>query len=89
MFILWFCGLRGAISFSLALGFPSERHELIITTTIIIVLFTILLLGGGIFPLLHVMKTVRNAKIHMGHMSQVSSQLAKVEQNLDNVEVPE
>lgn len=48
MFVMWFSGLRGAVSYSLSLnsvGFTQEKRHVIVTTTLIIVLFTIILLG--------------------------------------------
>ena len=75
MFIIWFCGLRGAISFSLALSFPSQNRRLIITTTMIIVLFTILLLGGGTYPLLQLIKTEKTKEVWMSRVSQVSGKM--------------
>ncbi|KAL4707683.1 hypothetical protein ACJJTC_014864 [Scirpophaga incertulas] len=54
MFIMWFSGLRGAISYALSLhlGFSDETRHVIITTTLIIVLFTTLFFGGSTMPLL-------------------------------------
>lgn len=54
-FVMWFSGLRGAISYALSLhsGFSSEEsRRVIITTTLIIVLFTTLVFGGSTMPLL-------------------------------------
>lgn len=54
-FIMWFSGLRGAISYALSLhlDFSSdETRRVIITTTLIIVLFTTLFFGGSTMPLL-------------------------------------
>ncbi|XP_074093743.1 na[+]/H[+] hydrogen exchanger 1 [Cotesia typhae] len=54
MFIMWFSGLRGAISYALSLhlNFSDETRHVIITTTLIIVLFTTLFFGGSTMPLL-------------------------------------
>ena len=54
MFIMWFSGLRGAVSYALSLhlDFSDETRHVIITTTLIIVLFTTLILGGSTMPLL-------------------------------------
>uniref|UniRef100_A0A1B6CIL1 Sodium/hydrogen exchanger n=3 Tax=Clastoptera arizonana TaxID=38151 RepID=A0A1B6CIL1_9HEMI len=54
MFIMWFSGLRGAISYALSLHleFSDETRHVIITTTLIIVLVTTLLFGGSTMPLL-------------------------------------
>ncbi|XP_034250600.1 sodium/hydrogen exchanger 8 [Thrips palmi] len=54
MFIMWFSGLRGAISYALSLHleFSDETRHVIITTTLIIVLFTTLALGGSTMPLM-------------------------------------
>lgn len=54
-FILWFSGLRGAISYALSLHmqFSSEEaRHVVITTTLIIVLFTTLFFGGSTMPLM-------------------------------------
>lgn len=54
-FVMWFSGLRGAISYALSLhlGFSSEEsRRVMITTTLIIVLFTTLVFGGSTMPLL-------------------------------------
>lgn len=61
-FIMWFSGLRGAISYALSLHLDfksAETRHVIITTTLIIVLFTTLVFGGSTMPLLKVMQ-VRN-----------------------------
>lgn len=54
-FVMWFSGLRGAISYALSLHleFSSEEsRRVMITTTLIIVLFTTLVFGGSTMPLL-------------------------------------
>ncbi|GFU11230.1 hypothetical protein NPIL_631481 [Nephila pilipes] len=58
MFIMWFSGLRGAISYALALHleFEDEKRHVIVTTTLIIVLFTTLVLGGSTMPLMKFLK---------------------------------
>lgn len=86
-FIMWFSGLRGAISFALSihLDFASEdtRH-VIITTTLIIVLFTTMILGGSTMPLLKYLqpgkKTKRPLKLRAGRKqrrSEVGYSLSK------------
>ncbi|ALC37979.1 Nhe1 [Drosophila busckii] len=58
-FIMWFSGLRGAISYALSLHLhldSQEKRRVIITTTLIIVLFTTLVLGGSTMPLLKYLK---------------------------------
>ncbi|XP_034126135.1 sodium/hydrogen exchanger 8 isoform X2 [Drosophila guanche] len=74
-FIMWFSGLRGAISYALSLHLnldSEEKRHVIITTTLIIVLFTTLVLGGSTMPLLKYLKpgkkrrprgTVRNSSV--------------------------
>jgi NhaP-type Na+/H+ or K+/H+ antiporter len=44
---LWYSGLRGAIAFVTALGFPTQHRDLIVNTTSWICLFTIFFLGGS------------------------------------------
>lgn len=62
MFIMWFSGLRGAISYALSLHleFSDETRHVIITTTLIIVLFTTLIFGGSTMPLLNFLQANRN-----------------------------
>lgn len=62
MFIMWFSGLRGAISYALSLhlNFSDETRHVIITTTLIIVLFTTLFFGGSTMPLLKFMQATKN-----------------------------
>ncbi|XP_030380530.1 sodium/hydrogen exchanger 8 [Scaptodrosophila lebanonensis] len=58
-FIMWFSGLRGAISYALSLHLhldSQEKRHVIITTTLIIVLFTTLVFGGSTMPLLKYLK---------------------------------
>lgn len=58
-FIMWFSGLRGAISYALSLHLDfkeSDTRHVIITTTLIIVLFTTLVFGGSTMPLLKIMQ---------------------------------
>lgn len=58
MFIMWFSGLRGAISYALSLHleFSDETRHVIITTTLIIVLVTTLVFGGSTMPLMKVLQ---------------------------------
>lgn len=54
-FIMWFSGLRGAISYALSLHLEMSSEEtkrVMITTTLIIVLFTTLVFGGSTMPLM-------------------------------------
>lgn len=64
-FIMWFSGLRGAISYALSLhaGFKSdETRHVVITTTLIIVLFTTLCFGGSTMPLLKFLRANKKKK---------------------------
>lgn len=57
--IMWFSGLRGAISYALSLHLElssEETQRVMITTTLIIVLFTTLVFGGSTMPLLKYLK---------------------------------
>ncbi|UYV81192.1 SLC9A8 [Cordylochernes scorpioides] len=58
MFIMWFSGLRGAVSYGLALHLEleEEKRHVLVTTTLIIILFTILVLGGSTMPLMKFLK---------------------------------
>lgn len=62
MFIMWFSGLRGAISYALSLhlNFSDETRHVIITSTLIIVLVTTLVFGGATMPLLKFMQATKN-----------------------------
>ncbi|CAG9862140.1 unnamed protein product [Phyllotreta striolata] len=62
MFIMWFSGLRGAISYALSLhlNFSDETRHVIITTTLIIVLVTTLFFGGATMPLLKLLQATKN-----------------------------
>nr|XP_012137953.1 PREDICTED: sodium/hydrogen exchanger 8 isoform X1 [Megachile rotundata] len=64
MFIMWFSGLRGAISYALSLhlDFSDETRHVIITTTLIIVLFTTLVFGGSTMPLLKFLRAEKKQK---------------------------
>lgn len=64
MFIMWFSGLRGAISYALSLHleFSDETRHVIITTTLIIVLFTTLVFGGSTMPLLKFLQAGRKER---------------------------
>ncbi|XP_051175921.1 sodium/hydrogen exchanger 8 [Leptopilina boulardi] len=64
MFIMWFSGLRGAISYALSLhlNFSDETRHVIITTTLIIVLFTTLIFGGSTMPLLKYLRAEKKQK---------------------------
>ncbi|XP_044003933.1 sodium/hydrogen exchanger 8 [Aphidius gifuensis] len=64
MFIMWFSGLRGAISYALSLhlNFSDETRHVIITTTLIIVLFTTLVFGGSTMPLLKFLRAEKKQK---------------------------
>lgn len=64
-FIMWFCGLRGAISYALSLHlqFSSiETRRVVITSTLIIVLVTTLLFGGATMPLLKLLQPGKKKK---------------------------
>lgn len=83
-FIMWFSGLRGAISYALSLhaDFTSdETRRVIITTTLIIVLFTTVFFGGSTMPLLKYMragkKGSRRSSRRGQHRREVSISLSK------------
>ena len=44
--VIWWSGLRGSVSFALALNVPGRTNALIVTTTLAIVLFTTIVCGG-------------------------------------------
>ncbi|XP_061394459.1 sodium/hydrogen exchanger 8 [Musca vetustissima] len=68
-FIMWFSGLRGAISYALSLHLDlssDETRHVIITTTLIIVLFTTLVFGGSTMPLLKYLKPGKKRRSRSG-----------------------
>ncbi|XP_014260307.1 sodium/hydrogen exchanger 8 isoform X2 [Cimex lectularius] len=78
MFIMWFSGLRGAISYALSLhlDFSDETRHVIITTTLIIVLVTTLIFGGSTMPLMKFLQGNRK------HMSSTRSRRKRKEKAL-------
>ncbi|KAF2076463.1 hypothetical protein CYY_002204 [Polysphondylium violaceum] len=63
--VIWFSGLRGAISFSLSLSpalddFPNGKH--IQTTILICVYITLFVFGMGTYPLLKILKIKTNQR---------------------------
>lgn len=79
MFIMWFSGLRGAISYALSLhlGFSDETRHVIITTTLIIVLFTTLFFGGSTMPLLKFLRANKKSKRSRSLRKQKEVSLSK------------
>lgn len=84
--IMWFSGLRGAISYALSLHleFSSEETQrVMITTTLIIVLFTTLVFGGSTMPLLRYLQATNKfnarwkTRSKIGHKRQKSISLSK------------
>lgn len=70
-FIMWFSGLRGAISYALSLHLElssEETRRVMITTTLIIVLFTTLVLGGSTMPLLKYLSPGK--KVNIVHLCE-------------------
>lgn len=68
-FIMWFSGLRGAISYALSLHLDlpnDETRRVLITTTLIIVLFTTLFFGGSTMPLLKYLKPGKKRRSRSG-----------------------
>ncbi len=49
---LWFAGLRGAVAFALALGFPGSHGKFVVTSTLVLVIFTTIVMGGLTLPVL-------------------------------------
>ncbi|EDW04296.1 sodium/hydrogen exchanger 8 [Drosophila grimshawi] len=78
-FIMWFSGLRGAISYALSLHLhldSQEKRHVIITTTLIIVLFTTLVLGGSTMPLLKYLKPGKKRRTRGSSRASNGSSLA-------------
>lgn len=65
---MWFSGLRGAISYALALHLEleEEHKRVVVTTTLIIVLFTIMFLGGFTMPVIKLMNADRHQVLKRG-----------------------
>lgn len=53
--VMWFAGLRGAISFALSQNMPGEHKDLYTSTTLLIVVFTTVVCGGLTEPMLDLM----------------------------------
>lgn len=51
--MIWYSGLRGAVAFALAKGFPGEKQNEIIATTMVIILISIFVMGGGTVAMLN------------------------------------
>ncbi|XP_026316720.1 sodium/hydrogen exchanger 8 [Hyposmocoma kahamanoa] len=82
MFIMWFSGLRGAISYALSLHlqFSDETRHVIITTTLIIVLFTTLFFGGSTMPLLKFLRANKKTKRSRSQRKQKEISLSKTKE---------
>lgn len=64
-FIMWFSGLRGAISYALSLHLEYSKEEtrrVVITATLIIVLFTTVIFGGSTLPLLKFLQAGKKSR---------------------------
>ncbi|XP_067623818.1 sodium/hydrogen exchanger 8 [Eurosta solidaginis] len=75
-FIMWFSGLRGAISYALSLHLDlpnDETRRVLITTTLIIVLFTTLFFGGSTMPLLKYLKPGKKRHVRTGRRTTSST----------------
>jgi len=53
--VIWFAGLRGAISFALSLNMPGEHKDMYVSTTLSIVIFTTVVCGGLTAPMMNKM----------------------------------
>mmetsp|Transcript_19930 Transcript_19930/g.27469 ORF Transcript_19930/g.27469 Transcript_19930/m.27469 type:complete len:594 (+) Transcript_19930:22-1803(+) len=51
--VMWFAGLRGAISFALSQNMPGENKKLYISTTLYVVIFTTIVCGGLTEPIMN------------------------------------
>ncbi|XP_014368848.2 sodium/hydrogen exchanger 8 isoform X1 [Papilio machaon] len=82
MFIMWFSGLRGAISYALSLHleFSDETRHVIITTTLIIVLVTTLFFGGSTMPLLKFLRANKKTKRLRSQRKQKEVSLSKTKE---------
>ncbi|KPI97384.1 PREDICTED: sodium/hydrogen exchanger 8 [Papilio xuthus] len=82
MFIMWFSGLRGAISYALSLHleFSDETRHVIITTTLIIVLVTTLFFGGSTMPLLKFLRANKKTKRSRSQRKQKEVSLSKTKE---------
>ncbi|CAD6998057.1 unnamed protein product [Ceratitis capitata] len=75
-FIMWFSGLRGAISYALSLHLDlpnDETRRVLITTTLIIVLITTLFFGGSTMPLLKYLKPGKKRRTRSGRNANSST----------------
>ncbi len=76
--VIWFAGLRGAISFALSQNMPGEHKDLYISTTLSIVIFTTVVCGGLTEPMLSRMgmrlgpnDSAQHEVIHSQHKSNM------------------
>ncbi|KAL8581137.1 hypothetical protein ACOMHN_033585 [Nucella lapillus] len=77
-FIMWFSGLRGAVSFALSLHLElsAEKRYVLVTATLILVLFTIMCLGASTMPLLKLMNPAEKRRKRK-HKKEVSMSKTK------------
>lgn len=79
-FIMWFSGLRGAISYALSLHLDfstAETRHVIITTTLIIVLFTTMVFGGSTMPLMKYLQAGKKRAGRVRRRRECSVSLSK------------
>jgi sodium/hydrogen exchanger 8 len=57
--MIWYSGLRGAVAFALAKGFPGEKKNEVLATAMVIVLLSIFFMGGGTVAMLDKLKIPR------------------------------
>eukprot|EP01041_Mallomonas_annulata_P001504 gene1504-2899_t len=50
--VMWFAGLRGAMSFALSMNMAHENRDLFVSTTLSVVIFTTIICGGLTEPML-------------------------------------
>ncbi|KAG2817512.1 hypothetical protein PC129_g1740 [Phytophthora cactorum] len=78
--VLWFAGLRGAISFALSQNMPGPNQDLYVTTTLSVCIFTTIICGGMTEPLL----TYTRLKCDQPNPSEANEEEDDEEQGLLN-----
>eukprot|EP01038_Epipyxis_sp_PR26KG_P007944 gene7944-10779_t len=72
--VIWFAGLRGAISFALSQNMPGDHKDLYISTTLSIVIFTTIVCGGLTEPFMKRMGMRKpHPQLQSSNMSSVPS----------------
>lgn len=78
--VIWFAGLRGAISFALSMQIPGEHKDVYISTTLFIVVFTTIIFGGLTEPL----ATYMDVRSNVTHITSAHNNTSSSSSNGSN-----